>query len=137
MQGNQSSRNGFNWLQFIIDTWAVSVEVFLRRRFGWKYIGAQGAAVLLLIPLFTALWSEHDPGPLMCFFGAYLVMWAVAGAQAWWRRSRGEAVFSYYSGCPWLMSVFPRASEVTVKQWLEPILVGVVGAAIGERNVPL
>ena len=51
MQGNQQTSNGntrkaANWVQFIVESWAISVEVFLRREFGWNYIGAKGAAVI-------------------------------------------------------------------------------------------
>ena len=35
------------------------------------------------------------------------------------------------------MTVFRGCSEVTVKQWFEPLLVGIVAAAIGNHNVPL
>ena len=72
MSGNQQTRSGdvrqaANWVQFIVESWAVSVEVFLRREFGWNYIGAKGAAVLLLVPMFMLLWPEHDPRPLLWF----------------------------------------------------------------------
>jgi hypothetical protein len=105
MQGNQQTSIGdalkaANWLQFIVESWAVSVEVFLRREFGWNYIGAKGALVLLLVPMFMLLWPEHDLRPLFWFLCTYLVMCAVARAQAWRRRSHGDANHSYYSGWP-------------------------------------
>ncbi len=141
MQGNQSpnsdGRQAANWLRFIVESWAVSVEVFLRREFGWNYIGAKGALVLLLVPMFMLLWPGHDLRPLLWFLGTYLVMCVVARAQAWQRRSRGDANHSYYSGRSWLMGIFRGCSEVTVKQWFEPLLVGIVAFLIGETNVPL
>ena len=49
MAGNQQpldidGRQAANLLQFAVESWAVSVEVFLRREFGWNYIGAKGGA---------------------------------------------------------------------------------------------
>ena len=142
MQGNQQMSNGdarqaANWLQFIAESWAVSVEVFIRREFGWNYIGAKGAAVLLLVPMFMLLWPEHDLRPLLWFLMAYLMMCVIARVQAFRRRSRGDANHSYYSGWPWAMGIFRGCSEVTVKQWFEPLLVGSVAFLIGENNVPL
>ncbi len=134
---NSDGRRAANGLQFVAESWAVSVEVFLRREFGWNYIGAKGAAVLLLIPMFMLLWPEHDLRPLLWFLVAYLAMCAVARAQAWRRRSRGDANHSFYSGWPLLMGIFRGCSEVTVKQWFEPLLVGTVAFVIGENNVPL
>jgi hypothetical protein len=134
---NIDGRQAVNWLQFAVESWAISVEVFLRREFGWNYIGAKGALVLLLIPVFLMFWQGHDPRPLLWFLVAYLVMCAVARAQAWRRRSRGDGNHSYYSGWPRLMKTFRGCSEVTVKQWIEPLFVGIVAALIGNHNVPL
>ena len=122
---NGDARQAANWVQFIVDAWAISVEVFLRREFGWNYIGAKGAAVILLVPAFLLLWPEHDPRPLSWFLFIYLIMCAVARAQAWRRRSRSDANHSFYSGWPWAMTVFRGCSEVTVKQWFEPLFVGI------------
>jgi len=142
MAGNQQplnidGRQASNLLQFVAESWAISVEPFLRSEFGWNYIGAKGATVVLLIPVFLMFWEGHDPRPLLWFLVAYLVMCAVARAQAWRRRSRGDGNHSYYSGWPHAMKIFRGLSEVTVKQWIEPGLVGIVAALIGNNNPPL
>jgi hypothetical protein len=141
MQANRRStmhgQQAANLLQFLVDAWATSAEVFLRREFGWNYIGAQAAAVVVLVPIFMMLWPGYDPRPLAWFLVAYLVMCVIARLQAGWRRMRGDANHSYYSGWPWLMGIFRRWSEVTVKRWVEPALVGILAALIGEHNAPL
>jgi hypothetical protein len=45
-------RTGMNLLGWISQTGGVSVEVFLHRRFGSRYLGIPAALALLLVPLF-------------------------------------------------------------------------------------
>jgi prepilin signal peptidase PulO-like enzyme (type II secretory pathway) len=141
MSGEQqgvSSAQAAGWLRFLVDSWAVSVVIFLRSGFGVRYSGSQGAMVLLIVPMFLFLTPPaHDPRPLCWFLGAYLVMWVFARLGALRRRATGDTTHSYYSGWPRLMAIFRFLSESTVKQYVEPVLVALLGAWIGNYNAPL
>lgn len=133
-----SGTQAAGWLRLLIDAWAVSVVIFLRRGFGARYLGAQGAMVLLIVPMFMIFFSQqHDPWPLCWFLGAYLLMWVCARIGAARRHSMGDSTHSYYSGWPRLMRIFRFLSESTVKQFVEPPLVALIGFWIGGHNLPL
>ncbi len=136
-QVNTSGSEAFAGARFAIEAWAISVEVFLRTGFGARYIGAKGAVVLLMAPMSLLFFQDQDPRPLLWFLVAYLVMVVIARIDSLRRRSRGDTTHSFYSGWPRLMKIFPRCSEVTVKKYVEPLFVGIVGVAIGNHNVPL
>jgi hypothetical protein len=111
--------------------WATSVEVFLRRDFGKRYLNLQAGMVFLLIPLFSVLFPGDDLRPLFWFQGAYLLMLLVARLNVAARSKQpGTPGHSRYSGVPRLMAAFPKWSEQSVKQYLEPALLWSVAAVI-------
>jgi hypothetical protein len=124
-------------VRFLVDAWAVSVEVFIRSQFGSRYIGAKGALVFLIVPIFIMFWQDHDPRPLLWFLMAYLVMLIFARVASLHRRMQGETEHSRYSGWPRLMAVFPWLSEMTVKKYVEPFFVCAIGLLVGNHNPPL
>ena len=70
----ESFRNSMGVGLFICRSFAVSIEVFLHKEMGERYLGLQAAAVLLFVPLFSLFWPGFDLRPLMLFLLAYLVM---------------------------------------------------------------
>ena len=131
-------RNGPGVFSLFLQAWATSVEVFLRRDFGVRYLNWQAAAVLLLVPLYAALWEgREDLRPLFWFLGAYLMMCIVARIGMLGRHLRGQHYHSYYNGWPRLMRLFPKCTERTVKLYVEPALVSGLGLLIGNHNAPL
>lgn len=147
MQQQQDGRSGKNHLNtglFVARALAVSVEVFLHdpTTFGERYLGPQVLVTLLVMFCFPALWPDEDPGPMLWFLGAVLVLCGVARSAIASRRRRGKPdPHSYYSGVPLLMKLpRPRWSKVTeedVKGYQEPALVGFVGFILIEANRPL
>ncbi len=132
-----SFRNGLAWLGFIVKSLAVTVEVFLHRRFGERYIGLQGLAGIGLILLFCTFFPTDDVRPLVGFLGLYLVMCFVARTGVLWRRLRRDDEHSRYTGRPRLLAVFCNCKELTIKRFWEPALVALGGRVIVSMNAPL
>jgi hypothetical protein len=127
-----------NWLMVIPEAWCISINVFLHRHFGARYFGLQAAAVLLLIPCYCGLWPHADLRPMLIFLLAYVVMCVVARVCMGIRRLRGETPqHSRYCGYPVLMKFLPFLSEVTVKRFIEPLLVFLGGVFMLPLNQPL
>lgn len=132
-------QHGPKLFQLAAHGWATSIEVFLRRDFGHRYLNLQAAVVFLLIPLFSLLFPHDDVRPLFWFQGAYLLMLLLARLNVAARsKQQGITGHSRYSGVPRLMAAFPKWKEVSVKQYLEPALILSVAAVIGYLgNKPL
>ena len=63
----------------------------------------------------------------MLFLLAYLKACVVARAGVLWRKlKKQEFNHTMCSGWPYLMRVFPRWTELTVKRYVEPLLVVVI-----------
>lgn len=126
-----------NLILVAIHGWALSVEVFLRRDFGSRYIGAYGALVPIIILLQAMMWERQDLTPLFLFCGLFLLFCGAARLDALWRARRGEMNHTYYSGSPILKKFLPCCSEATVKKFVEPLFVFGVGMLLGDWNPPL
>lgn len=128
-------------LEFIVTTaigaGAVSVEVFLHRRFGSRYLNIQAASVLLLIPLYSCFWEGHDLRPLYWFLFAYLLMVIVARLSISYRQWKRDNEHTFYNGLPILLSRSAYRYERIVKQFVEPFLVIVVAFLLTDWNPPL
>jgi hypothetical protein len=139
-QANQSPfdvRSALGWAVVISRIGAVSVEVFLRKGFGARYIGLQALLALLAIPLWGSCFHGDDISQLTIFLESYFVMVVVARIGVGYRLWRGDAIHSYYNGAPRLGRLFPWLSEATLKRFIEPGLVLVLGKFIHETNHPL
>src|SRR5258708_18524770 len=82
---------------------AVSVEVFLHKRFGARYLGQYAAVGFLGIVLFGVFARANQRGPLIWFGLAFLYAWLCAQVDAWRRFCRGDNEHSRYSGLPWML----------------------------------
>jgi hypothetical protein len=136
---NVSNAGGNGWpvVVFLVQAWATSVEVFLHRRFGERYLGVQAAAILLLIPVYCLAWPHQDLQPMIGFLLFYVLMCAIHRIDGLASRLRGMRCHSYYTGWPHLMGLLKRANEVTVKRYAEPLLVLGIGYFIRGGNPPL
>jgi hypothetical protein len=127
-----------NWPMIFVEGWAISLQAFLHRRFGERYLGLQAASVLVLIPFYTMLWPHDDLRPMMLYLLAYLFMCLMARLGMALRRLRGESpIHSRYNGYPFLMWLMPGFSEVTVKTFVEPLLAFFGGVFMLPLNKPL
>jgi hypothetical protein len=133
----QSARGAMNLVAFIVQSGAVTAEVFLHSRFGERYIGGQAAAALVLIPCFGMLFPQHDIRPLFYFLGSFLVMCFLQRMDIMRRLRRGDREHSMYNGFPRLLRRSRGDREQSVKEMLEPVLVFVAGSLLLETNQPL
>jgi len=124
------------FLILLVRTFAYSVEVFLRRRFGIRYGALESGLVLLLVPVYAAYWEGHDVRPLAWFLMAYAVV-CVFHRLGCMFRSRRSPIPRTYTGWPRLATLLPWLSEKTLKLYVEPF--AVVGLALLFRtaNPPL
>lgn len=125
------------WL--VASAFAVTLEVFLRREMGSRYLDRQAAAAVLLIPGFGLFFPERDLRPLMWFLGAYLLACSVVRARSLRRRFRGEEEHSRYSGWPVVLRLplVRRLREARAKAIAEPLLVWIAGGLTLAASVPL
>jgi hypothetical protein len=129
---------GANLFVFLIRMGAVTVEVFLHRRFGARHLGAQAAVAVPFILVFGSFWPENDPRPLWLFLGAYLFMFLCGRIGVLFRQSRGDCEHSRYNG--WPRCLRPSATgtnELRVKEFFEPFMVAFAGVFVCEWNPPL
>jgi hypothetical protein len=133
----QGIRNGFNLMAFVAQTGAVSVEVFLHRRFGGRYIGLQGAAAVFLIPCFGLLFPHEDIRPLFYFLAAYLLMCSVARVGIARRNRRGDREHSRYNGWPGMLRRSRAHREQFIKEKAEPIFTVLVAFLVLGSSRPL
>src|ERR1700759_4854793 len=102
-KGQDNNPAAWGLALLLVSACAASVEVFLHRRFGERYLGVQAAAVLLLIPGYCLGWQGYNVQPMFLLWIAYLLMCLahrVGGLIARWRGERGH---SYYTGWPHAM----------------------------------
>lgn len=131
-------RAAMHWTSFIARTLATSMEVFLHRGFGERYLGMQALAVVPAVFFFTAFWRGHDVSPLLMFVLFYLGMCAAARARMLRSRAAGgPQEHSGYNGQPWLMRFWPQLSEERLKTTIEPALLLLIGLLVMPLNAPL
>ena len=128
---------GANLFMFLIRMGAVTVEVFLHRRFGARHLGAQAAAAVPYILVFGSFWPENDPRPMWMFLGAYLFMLLCARIDVLRRQWRGDNEHSRYNGWPKCLRVSAGKNELLIKQFYEPLLIAVVAVLVFDWNPPL
>jgi hypothetical protein len=120
----------------VIHTWATSVQVFLHKNVGDRFLGIHAAAVLLLVPVYGAFWQGYDLRPLMWFLPVYLGAVTVARLGIASRRHDGTRIHSFYTGFPRCMKARSKLSEVQFKRYIEPVLAASTGLTLcmmGER----
>jgi hypothetical protein len=124
-----------NVLMFVVQAWATSVEVFIRRDMGRRYLGWNAVAVLVLVPIYCIYWERYDLSPMFWFLGAYMLMCAVNRTSN--LRHGDRARHSYYNGYPRMVRANAVIDEVRFKRFSEPFVVGMLGASLTQFNQPL
>ncbi|MBL8880928.1 MAG: hypothetical protein JNG88_17580 [Phycisphaerales bacterium] len=98
------------------------LEVLLRHRFGRDYFGLQTLLGFVSLCAWAALWPGRNGLPLLCLTGLYLLLTMFHRIAAVFRSERGHATHSRYTGTPYLRRIVSCFSEITIKQYVEPIV---------------
>jgi hypothetical protein len=133
----QSMRGTLNVALFVVRSWATSLEVFLHRDIGERYLGWNAAAVLVLVPLYMLGWEGYDARPMEGFLLAFLGMCAVSRMAIFRRRLQGGSCHSLYTGWPRFLGAKAKITELRMKQVYEPIGVFVLGLTFRDYEGPL
>lgn len=127
-----SFRTSVNMCGFAALCVASTVTPLFRKRFGSEALGFNGFFAFVIL-CFVA----EPAGPagswyvlawVMC-----LVMHRIGVLMRWWD---GVVVHSFYSGDPWVARLICR-NDAVAKWLVEPLLVGGIGWATFQVNVPL
>jgi len=132
-----TARNASKLGMVIVQAWAATVEVFLHRSFGQRYLGVAGAVGIMVVLAFSMVWPGFNLAPLMLFLGVFVVMCARARLESWRECRRGIVQHSYYNGYPRLMRFLPTWNEVSVKRFVEPCLTFFLAMILMPVNPPL
>lgn len=121
--GASDARGTMNLAMLLVQAYATSVEVFLHRHLGERYLGLQAVGVLVLVPFHAYLFQDYDSTGLMKFIVLYLLACMVQRVAMLWRRWKGVVQHSRYNGYPSILAGNTRIDEVFFKIWIEPPLV--------------
>jgi len=131
--GEGQGRGGGTLALLLARALACSLEVYLHRNFGERYLGAQALLAMLIMFVFPAFMPGEDPTAMMVFLGLYLVGLGVASAGIAARRKRGElGPHTFYTGTPCIGG--RHISETTMKGAIEPMLAILGGAFLFELD---
>jgi hypothetical protein len=135
-QADASARIMAEFIDGIGRAIALTVEVFLHRGFGSRYVGC-GFIGVVIIFLFSMLFPGQNTSALLGFAALYGVMWLVALVNVGirrWRKMNG--VHSLYNGRPHLSRLLPNWKETNVKH-VESLTAFLLGFGVHCLNRPL
>lgn len=126
-----------NVLGLAVRGWALSLEVFLHRGFGSRYIGPEGLFGMCAMFLYTLCWPPQLVGPMLLYCLAFPGLCLFHRLSMFARTWRHEKTHSKYSGQPLLYRPNRFISEVAFKQFCEPLLCLGLGLYVCRMNPPL
>lgn len=119
----------------ILQTITVSLEVFIRVRMGERYMTILRATWMfcffLLFWFVMSGWTDafKTNGIAIFFFlSFFLAMTNAVIARR--RHSKNIEIHSYYTGIPLLSMFFPNKEEITIKNFIEPLFLFIIGAIL-------
>ncbi len=130
-------QNGFSFKAFIllfVESISFSLEVFLRRDFGCRYIGRKALLATWLILGFAECWTGYPVQSLHAFALVYSLFATYAWSRARIRLLRGDTAHSRYSGWPRYLRRHLHARETPIKKYFEPFAVLCIGLMICDND---
>jgi hypothetical protein len=116
---------------------SVTVEVFLHRRFGVRYIPICAPFGMMAMMLSVVFIPTEKLGPFVLFMGAFLACSLLAMIGAWVRFRQGDNEHSLYNGFPRCLPRTRGHREYKVKQFFEPMLVLFLGYIVLDWSASL
>ncbi len=121
----------------IIRGGAASVELFLHRRFGVRYMSLFVGTGFLVICVYFYFIPVKQNKAFLAYGILFVVSWLLTSIKTWIRYSMGDNEHSLYRGYPRLLSRNRPHREYLTKQFVEPALVGFAGVCTLDLNAPL
>lgn len=124
----RDTEQGLSVLLRICRAFSFSIEIFLRKGFGPRYIESNALWSVLLIPCYCMLFEFRRCETMMLFYLCSFVMLFYHRIMRlkWFSRNRGY-IHSYYNGRPRLLGKSYKGCEERFKHRVEPILVIMAG----------
>lgn len=94
----QDVRKMFNLAFILVDTWALTLEVLFRHRFGSRYLGYQCLFGIVLMIAFTGFFTGQNATVFSCFFVIVVVMMCKGRIQAVANERKGMQIHSFSAG---------------------------------------
>jgi hypothetical protein len=135
-RGGMTGMRSKDAFMLLINAMAISLEVFMHRDFGGRFISQQALVAAFLIPGYSLFWDERSLVPMACFYLLFVVFAVINAIRAYRRMRRGQSSHSRYSGRPKVLKAFPRLSEEKAKAYIEPLLALGVGLILLDVNQP-
>jgi len=129
-QANGSIQNQYsaaNFAAWICPSVAITVEVFIHKNFGSRYLSINALRAIPIIVVFSLFFTGEDLVPMFWFLVTYIGMFLIKSAMSQNHTQHGkEAIHSRYTGLPYLCRWLPKWDEVKVKR-LESVIVFGIG----------
>jgi len=123
----------------VIRSWALTLEVFLRRQLGSRHIGLEGPLAFLVLLFYATECPGYDLGPLgwftLAFFGACVLH--RFRPLSYFFTGQIDPIHTRYSGRPILWKFVPFLSELAVKRYVEPLFLFALAICLLPWNPPL
>lgn len=113
-----------NLVLAVANIWATSITPFIRTGMGRDIPGFAGLCVLVWIPIYFVITEEPAILWLCPAFVFAQMCHRIAGRRS---IAGGAIVHSHYNGWPWFAMRFGAKDESRAKQFIEPLLVAIVG----------
>ncbi|HEY4309321.1 MAG TPA: hypothetical protein VGN12_07700 [Pirellulales bacterium] len=127
-QPETDSRTAAHLVYLIINVWAMTLYLPLRRQTGKDHIGITGLLSVFFIPLYATFANAPDILILLPVFITSIVMHRLGH---WRRHAAGRFEHTYYGGDPWAAKLLLRCKdERKCKVLGEPVLAFCVGVLL-------
>jgi hypothetical protein len=133
-----TGKTGYAVIQWLARGCANTVEVFLHKRMGHRYLGIHSLVPLLIMFVYAGYWASegYDVAPISAFIFIYAVALTFAMAGCAYRRFRGGGEHSRYNGLPRFFKPNSTKKEMRIKEVYEPLMAIAGGLFLADLYSP-
>lgn len=133
-----TGRTGYAIVNWVARGCANTVEVFLHKRFGHRYLGPHSLIPFPIMFFYAAYWAGegYDIGPISAFMFLYALALPLAMLGAAIAQWRGKVEHSRYNGLPRFFKASTTKKELRIKEVYEPLLVILLGCYLTDLYSP-